>query len=435
MYNLLDTWNETGDTLDGFNSAVKNLAAHTNHIQVTGDRISFYYLIETPKKDDTRFKVIGINQAYIKGYHEDIANGFAKKNQPLSIPATGLISENYISPELARESFSKSGFAVAYGADENDPKVVHCASFAESAMATLCMRAKIAGERTLDKSFVMLFAIAESLSDSQAPMTLVERFTDGDTKCGKDYKVFAALSGKYEAIPMTILSDVFNRLADVSDMGEPIVKRWYIDQNVAEIQVEFPDVADAFSAEYKLPEKVIPGLVLMTSDTGYCSIAVKGTYRMEDQKTHVVVDEYSHKHIGNINESMILDACEKQIFSRISRLPKALLEKFGKVIAVGNSPGAADIVKSAYESGFRKLGLTKVLGAKRKKAILEALNLEIDPSVSYTEYDIAQTFMRLPDRINGLSRELSLRLAKACGGAPFLDFSKAKNEVVLMPEE
>ena len=434
MYNLLDTWNETGDTLEGFNSAVRDLAAHTNHIQVTGDRISFYYLSETPKKDDTRFKVIGINQAYIRGYREDISNGFAK-NRSLSIPTTGLISENYISPELARESFTKSGFAVAYGADENNPKAVHCAAFAEGAMATLSMRAKIAGERTLDKSFVMLFAIAESLSDSKAPMTLVERFTGGNTKCGKDYKVFAALSGKYEAIPMTILSDVINRLSDVSDMGKPVVKRWYIDQNVAEIQVEFPDVADAFSAEYKLPEKVIPGLLLMSSDTGYCSITIKGTYRMEDQKTHVVVDEYSHKHIGDINESMILDACEKQIFARISRLPNALVEKLGKVIALGNSPDVADIVKSAYESGFRKLGLTKVLGAKRKKAVLEALNLEIDPSVTYTEYDIAQTLMRLPDRIDGLSRELSSRLAKACGGAPFLDFGKTKTEVVLMPEE
>jgi hypothetical protein len=49
--------------------------------------------------------------------------------------------------------------------------------------------------------------------------------------------------------------------------------------------------------------------------------------------------------------------------------------------------------------------------------------------------------MNLPDRIDGLSREMKNRIAKECGKAPFIDLNgkKGKNadteeDLVLLPE-
>jgi hypothetical protein len=285
----------------------------------------------------------------------------------------------------------------------------------------------------------MTQALCEALSLRNKDVTMVVRSSE------EGNKAFAFLSGKYEHIPMTVVPDVVKQMSSEGKLGKINIRNWHIDQDFTSIYIELPDIAEDFEDMYGLTDRVIPGLVIMTSDTGSSSIIVRGTVKKAGSKYYSIIDEYAHKHSGNITVEDILTMTDSKVMAKIRKLPEALMDKMGKQITPAtpdttkNRNANRKAVESAIKNGVKTLGIKKILGQNRTKELMEQLFAEIDPNSVYTEYDIAMLFLGLSDRVDGLPKEIRKRLAETCGQAPFIKMSGKpgpvdKGDLVLLPE-
>lgn len=253
---------------------------------------------------------------------------------------------------------------------------------------------------------------------------------------GKMRKVFACLGGAYKLVPQTILLEILDRFRTEGMVGKIEVHDWSIDHAWTRIYLDFPDMANDFATMYKLPEKVIPGLLLQTSDLGLCSVTVRSTYRIG--RSYVTADEVTQKHTLGANAEEIKKRVDDEIFSAIRKLPEALMEllgryTYGSATTNLNNHLHANENRLATEQVIRyvmKRVIQPILSAKHATPLLESLILELNPEAHYTLYDIAILFMGLADRLSGVPKTTTERLRKACGTVPFLLLEYPKTPVL-----
>lgn len=466
-YSLREIWATSGNSLESFEEAIKALDEKTEVTVVNGGDILLYYICSPATEGRKMYKSIKIDGEYVDEMFSALCAGVP--NGVVPKPELGIITEKYISTELANETIKNVGFLLSYYVNGKQ----RISYMSDQAFSMLLQRVRLGGEALRDRhvlptvgetcgniSFYGLCTMVEQLQKTNQPITLVERKEKNKENGKAERKCFAALSGKYQPVPMTTLTNVIKNMMEGKEgLGEAVVRSWYLDQNVAEIHLEFPEVAKELSATYKLKDTMIPGVVLRTSDTGAASIGGYGTWRLPDRRyamrsaidldAMVVSEEFHRRHIGDVTEEMVIQECDKEIFAQIRNLPEALAGKFGRVIGNGDVSTEEgrrknlEDVKASIRQAFMDLKLTKQvsekgsrIGDKRSKAILEALLEEIDPGIVYTQYDLAVMIMNIPGRTEGLSREMKFRLAKACGQAPFIKIGVPKKDpIFLMPEE
>lgn len=235
-------------------------------------------------------------------------------------------------------------------------------------------------------------------------------------------KVFGIVTPNYTKIELSILYRAVDLLVKSAELGKTEVSYWRVDQDYAEIRVEFPDAADGYTAAYGLPNRIVPGLRLSAGDTGHASVQVEPTYRVDSSLA--IGDESVRKvHRGEITEESILEDIDTKVLTRLKSFPEALIDRLGVSIGsfdLTNNAGRREnrkLILKCIKEGMKTLGINKVLGTKRKKVVIEKLKREIDPLLHYTEYDIALILMGLAERVHLESREVAIRLAKACGKA------------------
>lgn len=430
---LSDTFQVSGKDMEEFESLVKDLSSATRFVKAKAGQLGFLYKLDSSAVKDA-YKAIQFTPDLLGDYQEKLAY-YRTTTQECPVPTVGIISKKKVTEVLADEAFDSAGFLMTL-----DGKLLYVA---EGAMATLCMRAGLAGDRTSGKSMYLTQAICEALGAKKEEMTMVIRSLPNEN--GKpEQKVFAFLSNKYTNIPMDILPEAVRAILADGKLGKSEVTGWYMDHSFTLVSMEFPEAGEEFSELSGLADTVIPGLVLMSSDTGTSSLIIRGTYRPLGARKYVVVDEYSHKHAGTVTQQEIMEACEKNIMGNFRRLPEELANKMGRIIGNGDiSTETArkrneKSVKKAVREGMKALGLQKDLGKQRYVSLLDQMNTEINPSAVYSEYDLAMLFLGLPDRVEGLSREMQTRIAKDCGRAPFISYQKVnieEEDIILLPEE
>ncbi len=435
-FNLSDSWSASGKDLSTYTALIKEVSDSTRFVRAKPSEIKMFYNLREADVDGV-YKVVVIDGSVLSDLKAELT---AWKTTTLQAPSfkVGYIRKVKTNQRLAEESFNSNGFILEY-----DDKAMYVSA---NAKATLCLRGKIAGEWTARCSFFQTMDIMEALNYWRGEMTMVVRECENPNTGKLENKVFAFLSSKYTDIPLRILPKVIKTIMVDGKLGRAEVYGWYMDHTFTEIQIEFPDAGDDFATLSGLKTPVIPGLIMMSSDTGSSSLIIRGTYRVKGGNRYVVLDEFAHKHSGTITTEDILDACDKQIMSNFRKLPEALADKMSKIIGTGkvdtpqemaaNLQAVADAIKGA----MKKLGVNAELGKSRAKVLLEQLIGSIDPESVYSEYDLAMLFLGLPDRVDGLSKEMQTRLAKDCGKAPFIDYAsniaKVDNEaLVLLPEE
>lgn len=426
-FDLNDHWFASGKTLESFEETIEEIAKATSFVKVNPEKVSFYYKTgETPDKYD----IIVFNKENLDEISLAAADAAASSSAYITCEnAVGHLKKALIDKTLTEESFTTNGFLL--NAEGRGYYI------SENARPTLLMRAGLGGEMAGNKSLILTAAIAEAITKQKRAMTMVVK------QIGAVRKVFAVMSDKYEDISQTLLPDIAHQLIDKKTMGDAEVKEWYVDHTFTHIYMEFPQVADDYTTVFGLEEGFIPGLTIMSSDTGNSSLIVRGTIKAPKARGYVVLNEYSHKHSGRISTDDILKAIKSDIHSAFAEFPEALAKKMGNVIGEGKVVTAKDrsdnekAVRAAIKKGMKELDLRKALGIQRANAILNDLYAEINPTEVYTEYDIADIFMRLPERIEGMSREMVARIAKLCGRAPVTDFRPGAkdmaDEVVLLP--
>lgn len=432
---LRDDWFVSGSSLDEFHEAVKDLAEHTEHLTVAPKDLNMIPLL---KKNEAGYTCAVINVNTLNTMYSQVSgyNPAAETTRYAGFHIK-LCPKKKVNEELADECMKKAGAFFAVN------EKAHYLS--ESARGQLLSRVGLNGPRTASMALPMAIAIGDALIASRENLILAVRHDEQGNR-----KIFGFLSERYQSVPQNVLSEIIDRILADKTLGEAKVKSWMVDHQFTRLYIEFPDVAEEFADTYGLSERNIPGLIVMSSDTGDCSVTVRGTYRTPGSKSYTIVDEVSHRHVGELTADSIIKACDEEVISAFRKLPEALAEKIGNVV------GEADVstpagrkkngtqVRSAIRHAMVELGINKELRSKkRQKELEEALCAEVNDSVIYTEYDLAQIFLGLPGRLDGICQSRKDQIARCCGKAPFIHYTpkrvkKAEEdnaEIVLLPGE
>lgn len=430
---LKDDWSLSGTDLHRFSWELEKLAAATTHRQVSPSDVAF---VPIHRKEDGYFvcsvlKEVNVNTFYSK-INDFVASDKSTHTYP-TIPTTTCPFES-VDEELATDSMNTNGMIMAlFG------KPIY---ISEAARGSLLARADLGGKRMNSHSLPVSLAIADGFYEKRGMVTLAIR----KDSLGNN-KIFSFLSDKYEPIPQSTILDVAKRIMSDAVMGETEVREWQMDHEFTRLYLEFPEKAEEFASMYGLTDVNIPGVVLMSSDTGASSFIVRGTYRSPKSSSYVMVDEVMRRHQGKtLDVNKLLEECDTTIFQNYRKLPEAMAEKIGKVVGAGDVSCSKsrtrnkEAVQSAIRGAMSELGLMKELSEGRGKKLSDALCAEVNGGQVYTEYDLAQTFLGLPGRLDGLCRANVERVSKLCGRAPFIDYQPRKHKtgdnegIVLMPE-
>jgi hypothetical protein len=243
--------------------------------------------------------------------------------------------------------------------------------------------------------------------------TLIVRSVDGMKK------IMACMSGKYKYIPQSILLDVITNFK--SSLGDAECKYWNISQFFTNILIEFPEVADDISRTYKLPHRVVPGILLRTSDTGDSSLTAVGTMSIGTSLMHC--DTVSRKHSGEIDFGKLKKEIDNEIFKNYTKLPERLCELM--LIDVEDPVLCTDYV-------LEKLNIEDILGKRQAAKLATELTSEYNPSISYSAYDIAVSIMEIPERLQGLSKSSLSQIAKTVSKAAYVDYVDYESSITLV---
>lgn len=271
-------------------------------------------------------------------------------------------------------------------------------------------------------------AVMSEFAEKSKPVTLIIR------KIGGIKKILSILSERYEAIDQKVILDIIEDITKDGSLGKPVCRNWEISQFVTKIYLDFPEKAKDIENHYGKTDKFIPGICIMSSDTGDCSLKILGTFRHGNSLT--VQDEVLHKHIGKIDIQSIIKKVEENIFAEFAKLPDKLCELLTVDISdttwdlsnPANQNRNVERYKEVMTDAFKQLKIVEAVGVKAKKILLEQLVYRACPDVYYTAYDICVDLMSLPEKVKGLA---SLpQLQKAVGRAPYISYDKAPTIVV-----
>ena len=432
--NLYDGYATQGDSLDGFNSAIAEMDAITRCRKIgKGDDIVVYALCEIPS-------IQVEDEVALFEFTRDSLESFEMEGKRLTVRHFSKEKLFGSTEEAAylEEEFERTGLIISI----NMEKYI----VSELCLQTLLQRCAVSGEMTFNRqNFYRNAHLADALFARGEYIMMVYR------EVGGIKKAFAALTTGYQYVPQELLCQIFDTIRKEGILGYADVKHWLMDQNFTNLYVEFPDMQEDFLSMSKgMVEGVIPGIVLMTSDTGSCSVICRSTFRKEGSKYYVILDEIAKKHTKGLCKEDVLTAVNDQIFANIRRLPETLAMLSGypvldyDTVDITTASGRIEnlnTVRDLYSSCIMDvLKDTGKLGKSRCVELLTQLSDEINPSTKYSMLDVALTFMDIMDRVDGLDNVTKVTAQKACAKVPFyleknLGKKKKKEEgsLVLLP--
>lgn len=298
------------------------------------------------------------------------------------------------------------------------------------AIPTFSIRASVSGDKTINKSSLTRnMHLAEGWFSKTEETQFVVRESVEETESGpqKISKIFAALGGRYTEEKQTILAEIVENLAKEEMLGKLEVRTWQQDHRFTSIWVEFPEAAEDIKAAYKLPEKIVPGIYLATSDVGASSLICRGVYRIGSYNSFVTLNEVKKAHSGKLSVSSFVEEVDKTIFSKLRKFPEVFASLFEDVIDYSRTDLTSEAgqqlnkekVSSIYKTVAEKT-VKKVLGGKRIDEFVKALCAEINPTLHYTYYDLAIILLEVPERVEGLDAYSLSVLQKDCNQVPFV---------------
>lgn len=276
-------------------------------------------------------------------------------------------------------------------------------------LPTMGLRAGISGLGLEKNCYERNAYFVKRFSDDPDESTVVIREIDvGNGE--KIKKAFSMLSGRYTHIPQTTMLDIISSIQ--TSIGEVKCRRFEINNNFSEIYLYFPEIAEDFKNNYNLPDEILPGLYLKTSDCGESSFVIQGIYCMK-KSSEIIFDEYSRVHKGTVDINNIVSAAKK-IYNRYTELPEKLL-----TLMTVNISNPEDAIKNMS----KRIGLVKAIGKKTEAKLVKSLIDEIPINTTMTGYDIVMNFITLPERItNPMTHSSMKKLQKCVNECAYVDF-------------
>jgi len=225
-------------------------------------------------------------------------------------------------------------------------------------------------------------------------------------------KIRAIMSDEYAVIPA---SDFFTQVLEhiKEKYSEYKMVLSYVDHNVSRLKITFPKIADSLNGAYNLPHKYTPGLIIETSDTGFCANRICGfwesgggiSFITEGNKIELI-------HIGEATIERVLDQLPN-IFVKYQNVVK----KFASLMLQ-----EIEFPLHTLKRACKELKLPK----KATKAILEQFNL-CYTGQPFTAYDIVREILAAPSLVD-LETAQQIMLEERVEKAINLNFQKLQED-------
>ncbi len=277
--------------------------------------------------------------------------------------------------------------------------------------------------------------IAISRAAARKSYTLISRTFEGQKK------VFAIRSAKYLPIDQNVIFDV---IAAIEDSCGTYVKweKSNIYNLYTEVIVSLPEASSKLNSEYSLPATYTPCLMVRTSDTGDSSFAVYEAWKVY-KNTYMFGNCIAKRHSGEFDECRFANAVKENIYDKLYLFPEKLAEAalidvspFGLSLskegaALGNKLNLTNWSKTV-KAISKFIGLTKEVGKKTEKEIVESLINNFNPTTFVTLYDVISEFLSLPERLIGIGAAKQRKLQSCVMKSAYYRPSSNEEESVII---
>ena len=436
---LNDNWEVSGIDFDEFVEIINELGKMTKCRKVSTAEME---LLLSGYESRNFANTIRLTPELIKVLDEHLVDMITGSFDPdeMELPVLEQKIESEYDHDLYRETFRESGFMMK--------EKEKCFYISRNALPSLFSRLKLGGEKMYNTNIVrnllvgkMLYeqgiqaedrAVFKNPEDTNASIVYRE-LKDGEKTLRK---IFFVPTNKYCPIPLMVLPEIAEKICDDDILGDPDIQYWRVNHDIAEIVITFPAIAEETASAYtKLPDEVLPGVLIRTSDTGKSCVDVKAVAFVGRSHHYITLETSKRKHTGEVTSDEIVNEANEVVLRNVRVLPELLANLTENVIYEPGVTKDVSVVRKAISKTILYCGLTKVLGKKREKDLKTGLFAEINEERVYTQYDIAAMIMKISDRIAEIPQYMRDQLGEACAKAPFAFKEADEEELYLMPEE
>jgi len=425
---LSDTWEVNGTNFDNFKEELEKIEKNTKIKEIPMD--NFYFL-----------SVSDVGTGYVAvPLHSD---EFWKKSKvSLSLKKFETEKEKMFhvgfEDDVINEAF-ENGLFVAYSDKKvSSTKVRNMVEnfkyfpVSEKAMNTISNRISHSGYGFFTDRLVRDLAISKRFN-KPIPVSVISRIDDTSNL----EKIFAIMSNKYTKISQKVIIDIIDEIRNEAkaDLGKMECDYWMINHSVTRIYLEFPEAGKEISETYKLPDEMIPGIMLETSDIGDCSLRMRGYFKVCGTSTiSYMENEFSKIHSGAFDIKAIVKAVTNDVFPKYTLYPEHLAHLM-EIDITDESMSANRKIKTMttlYRKVSREIGLVKAIGKNREKSLMDQLIESINPLIDYTAYDVAMTFLTLSEYIETDNKNIKEAIAKVGPEIMEYDFDPDTEELLVV---
>ncbi len=383
-YQLNETWSWSSTDHDEFASAVADLRERTEFLFPAPEEMEFLLINNIVNGE---LNVASISKPSILRAIEEPTYGVAVKKH---------IACSNLNMELLSES--DAFYPLFVRIDGGKRKRIYYTS----AMLMPCIMSALSlGDTNPIENFNVLRMadIASVIYSQNKHFLLVARSAENEN--GKtERKIFAALSDAYAPTDIELLPDAGLHLLQTYD---GVVRSCYMDQDLIREHIEFPHLASK-----ELPDKLIPGIELSTSDTGHSSFSLRVTYRFADSDvasygTEKQTVRFTHRTPTTWEE--ITDALKK-LMNTLSIVPNSLKKRTEK-------KPIDDMLLQRIRKQMEKSGMEAALNKKRSTKVAGKILTELVDLKSVSDYDVIKRLADVPVECEGLSDTMVVKLREA----------------------
>lgn len=385
---LLDTWVASGTDYDEFAELIRDIDASTEIISAETQDLTLYAV---NGQSDEAVELLQYNKAQTLRRQVPGRTRIRRTNLK-GIGVTKEFLQEIMKSRLLVKADGKV-FFTSYGLSRN-----------------LGARAQLTGNGLNNPTPERAAFLMHRYVKASSGANIIIRNNTSEGGCVR--KIFAMPSSGYRYIPQGTLLQIAEYFRD--EMHGADTKAWLITHNLSQIWIQFSAQAKDIANIYKLPDTMIPGILLETSDTGDCALKVIPTWRRSSGRSYVRAGKFKREHKGSFDIEDVKKEIKETVFSVYTRLPQRLCD-----LLLIDIPNAEIFLETLFEDSK----IHSILGKRRTKNLLEALQGEINPTASYTAYDIVMRMMDLPV-IFKEEKWISEQMESFVYKIPFMDFNK-----------
>lgn len=301
---LYDSETKTGNELRSFLGELEKLSMQTEIMEVNSCLINL-------------FTVSGIDESGVSGFLHSKGSSKKRMKIPMDTMRDCLGADDTLLDELAVRN------------GHHSPQIlVNIGDLwffvADWAMNTLAQR----GGCVKSKAFLCKEGAARFHRDGfleacmyyqPSAVTLLYR------KAGKTKKLFSAFTPKYGYVDQyKLVKGILSNME--SSLGQAKMMKWEVTHIFTDACIEFPEKGASLAKKYDLPDKVMPGIHIHTSDVGESCFMVTGTIRIGTEYIHIPECIARIEHERNNEKALMglvmerITPCFEEIGNRLANL-------------------------------------------------------------------------------------------------------------------